>query len=376
MGDIYSPDEERQRRSREYAALSRRLFFAELALGVAALLFLLFTGLSAWLRNLYSFPLPAQVAAYFLTVAVGYSLVASPMTYYAGFVLPHRYGLSHQSLGSWLWDLAKGGLVGLGLGSLAMVAVYWFLAAFPEIWWLLAAAFLISFSVVLSHLAPILITPLFYKQKPLDDAELSRRLVSLARRAGTEVRGAFVLDFSRKVTEANAALMGLANTRRIVLSDTLLGEYSADEIEVIVAHELGHHVHRDIPRLILFQSVTILASFYLAGLVLKMAVPFFGFGGIADVAAFPLFVLVVAGFNLAIRPLDNAYSQGIESLADRFALRLTENPRAFISMITKLTDQNLSEAEPSRWVEIFFYSHPPYGKRVALARHYADAQRQ
>lgn len=370
----YSPDEERQRTSRQYAATSRRLFFAELALGGLFLIFLLISGPSLWLRNLFDFPLLAQAAAYFVTVMVSCSILAAPLTYYAGFVLPHRYGLSHQSLRSWLWDLAKGGFLCLLLGTLIMVVVYWFLATYSEVWWLLAGGFLILFSVILAHLSPLIIVPLFFKQKLLEDADLTQRLLSLAGRARTRVGGVFVLDVSRKATIANAALMGLGNTRRIVLSDTLFGQYSPDEIEVIVAHELGHHVHKDIARLIAVQSGVILLSLYLANLVLKTSIPTFGFSSIADVAAFPLLVLVLAGFSLIIRPLDNAYSRHVESLADRFALKITANAEAFVSMMTKLTDQNLAEAEPSRWVELFFYSHPPYAKRVALAARYAGKQ--
>ncbi|MFH1486011.1 MAG: M48 family metallopeptidase [Chloroflexota bacterium] len=367
----FSPDPERQRKARQYAATSRCFFAAELVLGACFLIFLLLSGLSLWLRDLLGFPLPLQAAAYFVAVMACYGIVAAPITYYMGYVVPHRYGLSHQTFGSWLWDLEKGGFLALMLGTVAVVVVYWLLAVFPEIWWLLAAAFLSFFSVVLTHLAPLVVIPLFFKQEPLEDADLARRLVSLAQRAHTKVCGVFVLDLSRKATAANAALMGLGNTRRIVLTDTLFGQHSPDEIEVIVAHELGHHAHRDIARLIVVQTGLILLSFCLADLVLRAAVPMLGFAGIADVASLPLFALVLVVFSLIVRPLDNAYSRRLERLADLFALKLTGNREAFVSMMTKLTDQNLSEAEPGRWVELFFYSHPPYAKRVTLAAEYS-----
>ena len=252
-----------------------------------------------------------------------------------------------------------------------MVVVYWFLAGFPGIWWLLGAAFVILLAVVMSNLAPILILPLFFKLKPLADEELVRRLTELTQRAGKKVRGAFTMDLSSKSTTANAALMGWGSTRRIVLSDTLLHKYSPEEIEVVLAHELGHHAHNDIGKLIAVQSAFIVVGFYLVDLVLRASVPKMGFSGISDVAAFPLLALVIGAFALLLQPLTNAYSRHIESEADDYAIRMTGNPDAFISMMSKLADQNLSEAQPSRWVEIFFYDHPPYRKRVERAQAYS-----
>lgn len=375
VGEKYALDPERQRKARQYATISHRVFFLETALGAVIALFLLFSGLSAWLANFFPFPLPSQVAAYFIVVMIGYTFISGPITYYTGFVLPHRYGLSHQSFGSWLGDALKGAGLGLVFGTVVIVIIYWLLSLFPDTWWLLAAAVLIFFSVVLAQLTPLIILPLFYKQKPLEDEDLKRRLLSLAEKSHTKVRGAFVLDFSRKGTQANAALMGLGNTRRIVLSDTLFGQYAPDEIEVVVAHELGHHVNHDIFRLIVVQSVTILAGLFLVDRILRLLIPLFGFNGIADIAGFPLLVLVLGAFSLIIQPLDNAYTRHRESEADRFALELSHNPDGFISMMTKLTDQNLGEAHPDRLVELFFYSHPPYERRVALARRYAESQR-
>jgi STE24 endopeptidase len=363
-------DSQRQEKAREYARIRRRLFFIDLALGAVFLLVLLFSGLSSGLRNLLDFPQSARVALYFLIVAVSYYIVSSPLNFYSGFILPHRYGLSSQSLKSWLADEAKGRGLGLTLGMGLLVIVYLFLQEFPQTWWLLAFAFVVLVSVILTNLAPVLILPFFFKTKPLDDSELRRRLLNLAERAQTKVRGIFEIKFSSKTSAGNAMLMGWGNTRRIVISDTMLQRYSPEEIEVVMAHELGHHRHGDIIKLIAVQSALILLGFYLVNLVLSRAVLGLDFEGISDIAALPLLALVLAAFTVVLSPLANAYNRHLEEAADRYSLATTKNPDAFAAMLTKLTDQNLSESKPSRWVELLFYDHPPYYKRVELANSY------
>ncbi|MBE0415696.1 MAG: M48 family metallopeptidase [Dehalococcoidia bacterium] len=365
-------DPQRQEKAKDYARRMRRLSFLELGLGFFFVLILLFTPLSLSLRNLLDFPKPLQVALYFATLMICLGIVSAPLSFYGGFVLPRRFGISTQNLRGWLLDEAKGGVLGLLLGIGVMVFIYWLLGSFPDLWWLFAACFLILLTVVMTNLAPIIIVPLFYKLEPLADEGLMERLVRLAERAKTKVRGVFTINLSSKATSGNAALMGLGNTRRIVLGDTILDRYSPEEIEAIMAHELGHHVHRDIAKLIALQSATILAGFYLVHLVLRVSVPYFDFNGIDDVAAFPLLALVAGAFALLLEPLSNAYSRYQEGSADEYALALTDNPEGFITVMTKLTNQNLSEAQPSRWVELLFYDHPPYFKRVARAQHYED----
>ncbi len=369
-----SPGDERQGKARHYARIGRRLFFFDLGLGGAFLLVLLLSPLSIGLRDILDFPQPLRVAAYFAIVMLCYGAVSAPLGFYRGFVLPRRFGLLRQSVGGWLRDELKKGALGLLLGTGAMVLLYWLMGGFPQTWWLFAAGFFLLLTVVMTGLAPLIIVPLFYRLEPLGDAELMDRLMGLAHRAGTMVKGVFTINLSSKATTGNAALMGLGNTRRIVLGDTILDRYSADEIEVIMAHELGHHVHHDVPKLIAFQSAVTLIGLYVVHLVLERAAAWFGFSGIADVAAFPLLALVLGGFALLVGPLSKAYSRRLEGAADEYALALTDNPGGFTTMMTKLCDQNLSEAQPNRWVELFFYDHPPHWKRVARARQY-EAQK-
>jgi len=365
-------EQKRQEKAKDYARIMRRLSFFELCLAGFLVLILLFTPLSIGLGDLLDFPQPLKVALYFAILMICCVIVFVPLSFYGGFVLPRRFGLLSQSLKGWLLDGVKEGVLGFLLGIGVMVFIYWLLGSFPDLWWLLAAAFIILITVVMTNLAPIIIVPLFYKLETLADANLRERLVHLAERAQTKVRGIFTINLSSKATTGNAALMGLGNTRRIVLGDTILDRYSPEEIEVIMAHELGHHVHRDTAKLIALQSATTVAGFYLVHLVLNSSVLWFGFDGIDDVAAFPLLALVLGGFALLLEPLGNAYSRYVEGAADEYALRLTDNPEGFTTMMTKLANQNLSEAQPSRWVELLFYDHPPYFRRVDRARHYGE----
>jgi STE24 endopeptidase len=308
------------------------------------------------------------VALYFVAFSIVYGLLDFPLSYYGGYVLPHRYGLSTQSPRDWLADQAKGAALGLGIGLAGMEVMYYLLRAFPSIWWLLTGILVLFFTIVLANLAPLLIVPLFFKFRPLEDAELVSRLISLAERTGTRVRGVFTIDLSTRTTAANAALMGLGNTRRIVLGDTLMEKYDPDEIETILAHELGHHVHGDIWRGIAVQTLLTLVGLFLADRLLRWGVATFAFEGLADVAAFPLVTVAMGGMAVLAMPLANAYSRWRERLADQFSLEMTGKPQAFISSMTKLANQNLSEAEPEPWAEFLLYGHPAIGKRIKRAQ--------
>jgi len=364
-------DPERQRKAKEYARIRHRLLVADLAIAAVYVLVLLLSGLSAWFKAqlllVTTQPL-VVIALYFGAFSIVYGLLDFPLSYYGGYILPHCYGLSTQSLRGWLTDQAKGAALSLGIGLVAVEVMYYLLRAFPSIWWLLTGLLFLFFTIVLANLAPLLIVPLFFEFKPLEDEELVNRLISLAKRVGTRVRGVFTIDLSTRTTAANAALMGLGNTRRIVLGDTLMKEYSADEIETILAHELGHHVHGDIWRGIAVQTALTLVGLFLADRLLRWGVATFGLEGLADVAAFPLVAIAVGGVAVLALPLANAYSRWREGLADQFSLEMTGNPQAFISSMTKLANQNLSEAEPEPWAEFLLYSHPAIGKRIKRAQ--------
>ncbi len=360
----------RQRLARQYAAISKRLSLVQSAIVAAILLALLFGGFSVKISRVLAFPQPWASALYFAVLAICLSVLLMPFTYYQGFILPRRYGLSHQKFSPWLNDRAKASGLSFLL-SLALVnLVYWLLENFPDSWWLWAAIALIILSLILTRLTSTLLLSLFFKLEPLADKRLRRRLVNLAKRAKAPILGVFTINLSSKSTTANAMLAGWGGTRRIILTDTLLQKYTPDEIEVVLAHELGHHLHKDIFKIIVLQAGMILVGLYLSNLVLRASLVPFGFQGIADAAALPLLFLFMAVLMVIVTPLINAFSRRVEVSADETALELTSNPEAFIAAMTRLTNQNLSVADPGRWVELLFYDHPPYTKRVNLAKRY------
>ncbi|MFQ5826193.1 MAG: M48 family metalloprotease, partial [Dehalococcoidia bacterium] len=304
-----SPDRMRQEKAREYARKMRLLSFEELALGAIFLAVFALSGLSVWLRDLLKFPQPLAVALYFALMMAAYGIITSPLSYYQGFLMPHRYGLSRERLGDWLRDRAKGGLLGLALGAGAVVVIYQLLSRFPDLWWMAAAAFLSLLSAGLTLLAPILILPLFFELRPLEDTDLRQKLVKLAEQVRFKASGVYTMNLSRKGTTANAMLLGLGSTRRIVLSDTLLQDYSPEEVETIMAHELGHHRLGHILRLLSIQSVLALASLGLAHLALRATAATLGLQGMSDVATLPLLALAIAASVLILAPALSAYSR-------------------------------------------------------------------
>jgi STE24 endopeptidase len=328
---------------------------------------LLSSGLAYWLRDWLAAITNQRfllVAGYAVLLCLAYGALTAPVEYYGGFLLPHRYGLSTQTRRAWLVDEVKSAFLGLAVGLVVVEVVYELLRGLPDLWWLVSGLFLLGLSVLLTGLAPLLVVPLFYKVTPLADEELVERLTRLADRAGARVRGVFTIDLSSKSTGANAMLLGLGGSRRILLSDTLYGDYSRDEIEVILAHELGHHVRHDIWWGLGFQAVVTLVGLYAAHLVLGWGVAAMGLAGLDDVAGMPLLALVMGAVGLATVPLGNGFSRWREGMADEYCLRVTGKPEAFVSLMVRLANQNLADVEPERWVELLLHSHPPVGKRI------------
>lgn len=369
-------DPERQRTAREYAGIQRRLFFVELGLGALALVLLLVTGTSAalrdWAEGISGEPW-VSVGLYGAVLGGLFWLLSLPLDLYSGYTLPRRYGLLTQGLGGWAADTAKSLAISAIIGLAGLEVLYWLLRAAPEWWWLIMAALLWLFTVAMAQLAPVLLMPLFYKFRPLDEPELVRRLTALAERAGARVRGVYVMDMSSKTSTANAMLAGLGGTRRIILGDTLLSGYTQDEIETVLAHELAHHVHRDIIRALAAEAVVITASMWVGSVFLSWGVGAFGFRGIDDVASLPLFALAMGVVGLITMPAANYMSRQRERAADLYALRTTGNSAAYRSVMLKLADQNLSDADPPAWVRFLFYSHPPVSERVRTAESFASA---
>ncbi len=375
--EIKNLDPERQELAKKYAHIRRRFMLLDLFLGTVLLLAWLLTGWSAFLRDwITSWTTNPWLAVLVYGAVFGgvFTLLDLPLSYYTGYILPHRFQQSNQDLKGWLADLAKGLAISVLLGGLVLEAIYYLLRSSPGSWWLWAAVFLLLFNVLLSNLAPILLFPIFYQFTPLreENQNLRDRLLALAEKAGAPVMGVFRFDMSRRTKSANAGLTGLGNTRRIILGDTLLDEFSPDEIETILAHELGHQINHDIPLSIAVGSGITLGGLYLTSLVLDWGIKAFGFQSTADLAALPLFVICLGFYGLLTSPLSNSFSRWREILADEFALQLTGNGTAYASALRRLSDQNLAEIDPPSWVEFLLHSHPSLKKRIQRAESIPD----
>jgi STE24 endopeptidase len=372
-------DPQRQSRARRYATLRRRFALASWMLSAVYLGAWVVFGwgvtlgraiggaISNWTASIPWWAMLLMIAA---AVGLPFGLLYIPMEYYSGFVLPHRFQISTQTLAGWISDMVKGGILSALIGSPLLVGLYALIRLSPDLWWFWSAVGYSVVSVVLSALAPVVLMPIFFKFRPLDQAhaELNDRLLALARRSGTRVRGIFTFDMSRRTHAANAALVGVGGTRRVILGDTLLSEFEPEEVETVLAHELGHHVHKDIPLFILVQTGINLLTFLLIATIARWAVPELGLSSLADPGGLPLVGLLAAGLATIINPFTNAFSRWRETLADRYALQLTQNRGAFVTAMTRLANQNLAEADPPGWAVLLFATHPPLGQRIRTAQ--------
>src|ERR1700722_17520567 len=363
--------------ARRYNKIRRWLGIADFAVGSAFLILLLLTGWTDWLRDLalrrafQNYTLAVFVYLFFLLLiskALGFGLD------YYGFQLERKFQLATQRVRSWLWDEIKGFLVGLVLAGIVVELLYFIIRQSPQHWWLITWIVFLALFVLMAQLAPVVLFPIFYKFEPLENEDLRRRLVLLSEHAGTRVRGVYRWKLSEKSKKANAALTGLGNTRRIILADTLLDNYAPEEIEAVLAHELGHHVHRHILKSILVQAGITLLGFWVANWVLHYAVDRHMFEELSDFANMPLLAITASMLSLLLMPALNAYSRFNERQADRYAFESITSVEPFISSMNKLAQQNLAERTPSKWIEVLFHSHPAISRRVAAAEAWSRAQ--
>jgi STE24 endopeptidase len=377
MADPTIPAQSDSQETRRYNRIRRRLGIADFLIGFVFLVVLLAMRWSDSLRDLaYRMGFQNYMLSLFMYIVLllGISKVLGLGLDYYGFRLEHRFQLSNQRFSGWLGDESKGFLVSLVLGSIVIELLYFTIRQWPQNWWLLAWALFMGLFVLLAQLAPVVLFPIFYKFEPLDDEELKRRLIMLGQRAGTRVRGVYRWRLSEKSKKANAALTGLGNTRRIILADTLLDNYTTDEIEAVLAHELGHHVHRHILKSILVQAGITFAGFWAANFTLHYAVDHHMFEELSDFANLPLLALVSVVLGFVLMPALNAYSRHNERQADHYAFESIASIDPFVSSMNKLADQNLAERMPSRWVEWFFHSHPSISRRLAAAEAWRQEQ--
>ncbi|MCU0250088.1 MAG: M48 family metalloprotease [Vicinamibacterales bacterium] len=359
-----------------YHRLRRRAVLLSAAWRVFLLAFLIVSGLAQALRETFAsafgaLPLflqfPLTVLALVTVVAVMLELGALPMTVFAGLTLERRYGLSHQRTASWCRDHGKAAAVNLAFVGASAVWMYAWLAAAPDGWWIPAWAGLVAAGIVTAWAAPVVLLPLFFRFVPLPDGALRERLLALAAKAGVPALGVFEWRTSDRTSRANAAFTGIGRTRRIILSDTLLGDYKLEEIEAVLAHEVAHHMNHDIWKGLAVDAAAVLGALLAADAALRAAAGPAGLQGLADPAGLPVAGLALTAVGWLALPLQNAVSRAHERAADRAALELTGNPHAFVSAMRRLGARNLAEESPALLTRLLFHTHPPIDERIAFA---------
>lgn len=310
-------------------------------------------------------------AIYLVAFITLITLATLPLSFYTGYIIEHRFDLSNQTVGGWLADEGKSLVISLAITVPLGLGAYWLLSNALKFWWLYAAFLWTSFGFILAYLAPVVIMPLFNKFEPIESADLKAAVLRLAGQAGVGISDVLRTDMSKRTKKANAFFAGIGNTKRIVLGDTLLDEYSQPEILTIIGHEMGHWKLGHLWKNTAAQIIGTVAGFYLANLFLIAGVDYFHFSSLGDIAGLPLIILAFMVLGLVGMPASNALSRRFERQADEFELKLVREPEAAISAFEKLAAQNLADPTPSPLIVFLLYSHPPIAERIAMARQFA-----
>lgn len=356
-------------KSKTYSAVKTRLMLVDLVLTFCALMFfqLFFS------RNIQSFA--AGTSSFFYVECLVYTLifmafmyvVSLPVNIASTLIVERHFGLTERGVCSWLVDEIKSVILSLLLYSICSLVFYYFLRNFPGTWWIITAFLWILFTLIMARYLPVLLIPVFYKYSPIDDKDLKADIISLSEDAGISLVDVSQIDLSKKTKKANAALVGMGTTRRVILADTLINGFSKEEILTVVAHELAHHKKKHILKLLAWASIMTLISFYILYLFSGRIASVLGASSPSDLFLLPSYMILFSVFALFILPFQNFLSRALEREADDIALETTGDPGAFVSVMRKLAEMNLSDADPGNLKKIFLYDHPPISERIKRA---------
>ena len=360
--------------SKRYNNIKLGFSIGEGVLSFILILLFVVTGLSLSLQNyINNFVSNSYLLFLLFTIITGIAMavIFSPANFYTGFYLEHKYNLSNQTFLKWIWEGAKGIAVSSVIGLPILLFFYYSLIQFGNLWWLPFAIVLFLVSVILARVVPVFILPLFYKITPIDDEDLKGRINSLAKDAGIKVENVYKFDMSKNTKKANAAFTGIGKSKRILLGDTLLENYTKDEIETVIAHELGHYKKKHIIKNIVISTIASFLTLFIISVLYNISIQWFGFDKITIVAALPLLSIWIMLIGLIQTPLTNILSRKYEYEADEYAITSTGKPVSFESTLNKLTEQNLGDKDPHPFVEWFFYSHPSIKNRISALEKFA-----
>jgi len=369
-------NKEKQQLARRYEKEKRALGLASMILSGIILLAFYFAGLSARLANGFvGRPVIWAFLTYVASLMTVWAILGLPLSFYGGYSHEHKWNFSNQTVKSWLLEKLKSFLVSLFIAYMLLGLLFWIMARFPRIWWLITGLAMAFVSVIFATLYPVLIMPIFNKYQPIDDQTLTGALERILAKGGLKSSGFFKEDMSRQTKKENAFLAGLGRTRRVILGDNLMNNMTVPEIESVIAHEVGHYQHKHIWKNIFLGTVEQIIIFWLLNLAMASVFPHFLSSTRWNLTVLPLFAIFASVFSgLFFGPLRLALSRRFESQADRYALENLKDQTAFITAMAGLADRNLSNAYPAWWVKILFYSHPPIGERLRTAEKFIRAE--
>jgi len=357
--------------AKKYAKTHQILSVIETIIFFAVILILLFTGLSKKIESIaYGYTQNNYFALliFFAIIGIAEGLITFPLGFYSDFILEHKYNLSNQTISGYFKEKLKTFLVGIILGIPLMFALYYLLKTYGDNWWILLGMLMFFISVIMGRLAPTLILPLFYKFKPIENESLKNRILELCKRTGIQIKGIFTFNMSKNTKKANAAFTGMGKSKRIILGDTLIENFSEDEIESVFAHEMGHYTKKHILKIMAVSTIVTFAGLFITAKLYESSLSYFAFTSISQISALPLLFLYLSLYGLITSPISNIQSRKYEWEADTFALETTKDKNSFISAMEKLADQNLADKTPNKIVEFLFHSHPSIEKRIEFAK--------
>ncbi len=354
--------------SKKYNNIKLAVGISKSILTFVLILLFVVLGYSSRLENyLHNFTDSQYLTLLLFVFIVGliFSIIFFPVNFYSDFYLEHKFNLSNQTFFAWIWENTKASLIGGAIGIPLLLLFYFVLISYQEMWWLPFAILLFFVSVILAKIVPVIILPLFYKVSPIEDDDLKNRIYKLSENVNLKIENIFQFNMSKNTKKANAAFTGLGKTKKILLGDTLTKEFSNDEIETVIAHELGHYKYKHIIKNLVIGTISSFVTLYLISELYSNSIGWFGFSQITQIAALPILSLWGMIIGLIQTPLVNILSRKYEYQADDYAIRTTQKREVFVNTLEKLTEQNLGDKEPHPFVEWFFYSHPSIKRRIA-----------
>lgn len=359
-------------KEKEYHRFKTTNFFLSLGVNIFFILYFIYRGsfkyletaLSLYFNNYYMILfLYSSLFFFFLT------LINFCFSLFEGYILERRFSLTKQNLSGWTKDYLKSQGLSYILFEIIVIFFYLALRKTGDLWWVYVGGFWLLFSLLLAGITPGVILPLFYKYKKVEDPHLIKILKDYLKRVDLGIDRVYSVDFSRKTKKSNAFICGLGKTRRLILADNLIKEFSHPEILSVVAHEAGHIKHRDVIRETVNSTFFTFMGLYTLNIFLKSwlsqrEILF------SEPSTLPLYTLFFIAFMFLVMPLQNYFLRRIEKQADIFCLKTTEDRESFISMMKKIAQKNLAEIKPPLWRELIFYTHPSIHRRIKLAQEF------